>query len=143
MKWRVLLLLAVVACGSDPLEPQPPFRVSFSEEVESKGFNSQTMRHECEFSITATATGGVTGDFARWEGYDGEYRFPDGTTLTFFATPSEAINFWGSDRIATGTTQRVPRIAWDSSETFRLIYSFRFRLPSGEQRSENVFVDCL
>lgn len=117
------------------------FDITFSDSVKTKVFNSATGKNECRYAVSATATGGAPGVFALWINYDVEFRYSDGSRLLFEANLADAIDFWGSDRIITGSIQTANRIAM-SARIFDLVYTFRYSLASGEQRSTPVFIDC-
>lgn len=140
---RALFVLVLVGCGGDLVEPPPPFRIAFSQEVTSKGFNAQLQREQCNYTVTAVASGGVVGDFALWGPIDIESRFADGTIETFPIGQTEPVDFWGSDRIVTGSSVERSRFAFHSTKTFTLFHTFRYSLATGEQRSKFVTVDCL
>ena len=143
---RALFVLILMGCGGDdPVEPPPPpFRVTFSQTVNSKGFNPATNREECRFTVAVAASGGILGEFAVWVNYDEEFRYPDGTSNQFFATGAETVDFWGSSRIVTGEPSLVAnRINWHPTKKFTLFYIFRYSLMTGEQRSESISINCL
>jgi hypothetical protein len=133
-------VLVAAACGS-PSEPVLPFEVAFSSTVSAVGWNAQTARHECEFTLTAEASGGEAGDFASWLPGEGEYRWDDGSRQFFALSEVDMLDHWGSDRILTGETKQTNRIAW-SSVAFRLVYTFRFLDPTGRAVSKVLFIDC-
>ncbi len=131
--------------GSASLTVSPPaaFQVAISAVVTSKGFNATTNREECRYTVTAVASGGSSAEYALWTTYDWEFRHPDGTVQTINATQSETVDFWGSDRLVTGTSRTANRIAWHPSKKFTLFYTFRYLLTTGEQRTGTVSVDCI
>ena len=139
---RALFVLILVGCGGDLMEPSTPFLVAFSQSVTSKGFDAQLQREQCNYTFTAVASGGEVGDFALWGAIDIEFRFADGTIETPFVEQTEPVDFWGSDRIVTGSSVERSRFAF-SSKTFTLFHTFRYSLATGEQRSAFVTVDCL
>ena len=153
---RALFVLILMGCGGDtvgpssssppppppPPPPPAPFQLAFSAVVNSKGFNLVTNREECRYSVTAVASGDSSGEHALWNAYDWEFRYPDGTVQTIVATQSESVDFWGSDRLNTGSSQTANRIAWHPTTTFTLFYTFRYTLMTGEQRSRFVSIDC-
>ena len=140
---RALLVLILVGCGGDPAGPASPFGVAFSQVVNSKGFNAQMQREECDFTVTAVASGGEEGELALWGSYDVEFRYPDGTSDAFVFTQTDAVDFWGSDRIITGNSQPVNWLGWHPTKTFTLFYTFRYVLMTDEQRSESLSINCL
>ncbi len=139
---RALFVLILVGCGGDLVEPPTPFLVAFSQSVTSKGFDTQLQREQCNYTVTAVASGGEVGDFALWGSIVIEFRFADGTIETPFVEQTEPVDFWGSDRIVTGSSVERSRFAF-SSKTFTLFHTFRYSLATGEQRSAFVTVDCL
>ncbi len=120
---RALFVLILMGC-SDSTEPDPPppppppppapapFQVAISAVVTSKGFNIETNREECLYSVTGVASGGSSGEFVLWNTHDWQFRHPDGTVQTILATQSESVDFWGSDRLITGSSRTANRIAW-------------------------------
>lgn len=143
MRMLPLLLLADAACSSpsEPPPPPPPFTVAFSNVTRRAGLDPDTQRHECLFDLTATAAGGHEGDSARWLISEDEFRFNDGTRFEFTLFSTDMLDYWGSDRIATGETQVATRIA-DAAEPFDLAFTFRYEDPDFRDFSEFVFVDC-
>ena len=154
---RALFLLILMGCGGDaagpssisppppppPPPPPAPFQLAFSAVVNSKGFDPATNREECRYSVTAVASGGSSGEFALWNTYDWEFRHPDGTVQTIFATQSESVDFWGSDRLIYSSSRTANRIAWHPTKKFTLFYTFRYTLITGEQRSQFLSIDCI
>ncbi len=140
---RALFVLILVGCGGDLVEPPPPFRVAFSQSVISKGFDAQLQREQCNYTVTAVASGGEVGDFALWGSIVIEFRFADGTIDTPPVAQTEAVDFWGSDRIVAGSSVERSRFAFHPTKTFTLFHTFRYSLATGEQRSAFVTVDCL
>jgi hypothetical protein len=137
------LLLSIIALGcSDATEPEPdPFDVAFTHTVSSTGWNSQTSRHECQYTLTARASGGEADAYAGWLVSEWQFWFDNGTRSTYTLDLVDMLDYWGSDRIVTGETQRAHRIAW-SSVPFELAYTFRYLDPDGRFVSKPVFLDC-
>jgi hypothetical protein len=102
-------LIAVSGCDESPSQPQAPFQLSFSAPTSIVGdtVTGPTGGNDCRWRTTATATGGQPGDHAIWTGIEWEARDVSDNSLlgqgTF--TPAEVRDYWGSDRIVTGTTQ--------------------------------------
>ena len=150
---RALFVLILMGCSDsagpssqDPPPPPPPpapFLLAFSGAVTSKGFNATTNREECRYTVTAAASGGSAAEFALWSSYDWQFRHPDGTVQTIVATQSETVDFWGSDRLITGSSRTASRIAWHPTKKFTLFYTFRYTLITGEQRTGFVSIDCI
>ncbi len=117
--------------------------MAFSAVVTSTGFNAETNREECLYTVTGVASGGSSGEFLLWNTHDWQFRHPDGTVQTILATQSESVDFWGSDRLITGSSRTANRIAWHPTKKFTLFYTFRYLLTTGEQRTGTVSVDCI
>ena len=127
---RAVVALTVVA----------PFEVVIDNVVSEYGFNVETARFECRYTLTAQALGGLPGTQAQWLASEWTFRFLDATSSTYALSALDMVDYWGSSVIGTGVVQEARRIAWSDSE-FDLVYTLRYSVGL-ELRSNSVFVDC-
>lgn len=142
-----LAILLAVGC-SDPVEPPPPpppFVVTITDNQRVQGTRgtdeSGVPNLECSFQIDAAATGGKSGTYATWIGAGLAWRREDGRTHNTELTALEITDYFGSDRIMSGSDYQARRRAsWTAP--FRLHYTFRYLMPSGETRSHDYYMYC-
>ncbi len=141
----LLAVLFTTGCGGDsPTESVTesvvtPFAVNITASLTSESFNEVTNRFECQYILAATATGGQTGDNAAWTSGEVEIRLDSGTTQTFILSSVDMQDFWGSDRLASGTTQTATRFAFHPAGVFAMAHTFRLTFPDGSDRSISAF----
>lgn len=137
----VVWLLLIVGCGDDPVEPEPePFAVVFSDSIRSVETTTEEVR--CRFTLRAQATGGVTGDFARWTSGTGQWiDVATAQRRDFELTAADLLDYFGADRIRAGERLEATRIgSWD--RPFNLLYTIRTEMPDGSLRSSDIWVYC-
>ena len=134
----VLLATLGAACADSPVEPDTPFAISFSHSVISKGWNLETFRHECVYSVSGQASGGA---FAVWDSGDLELRYTNGSIDTSNLQAVNILDYWGSGQIKTGSLLEASRIAWGAS-SFELVHTFIYWDWKGQSTSQMVFIDC-
>ncbi|HEX7051678.1 MAG TPA: hypothetical protein VF188_15850 [Longimicrobiales bacterium] len=127
--------VAFTAAGVAPLE------IRINGAVDAFTLDAATNESRCEYTVTARAIGGETGEYAAW--LDGVLQWvkDDEVVDTDPLSEQDVIDFWGSDRIEAGETQAASYYtAWTGE--FRLFFTFRFELPSGELGSATAGVAC-
>lgn len=117
-----------------------PFRVSWAVDVSAIYSRGDTIN--CEYAIAVSASGGARGASARWRPSSGEWVDPaSNERYSFSLTTTDMLDYFGADRITTGGTLQANRIAW-WDRPFHLLHVFRYEMPDGSLRSEDVWVDC-
>lgn len=136
------VVVLVAGCGSPVDVPPPPMAISVGVVVVSSGFSKPTGRWECEYILTAIASGGEPGDFATWD--DVVIRVVDRDGLFVVIIRNTSVEkLWGVDRISTGELQSVDRwVTSASAFDFDLDYVFTLTLPDGEVRESAAVVVC-
>ena len=95
----VLLATLCAACADPPLEPDTPFGVSFSHSILDKGWNVETFRHECLYTVSAEASGGPEGAFAVWDSGDLEILCVNEPAVTSDPQPVNILDGVAAERI--------------------------------------------
>ena len=109
-RFAPLLLLAVFSCGGgDPFTPElpTPFDLTLTGPASGNGIIDAEGNRFCRFQLTAIATGGAEGTYALWT--EGEIQWYHlgvaGSTWTTNWDQEEMVNYWGSDRVTSGSTR--------------------------------------
>jgi hypothetical protein len=96
----------------------------------------------CDYTVTASATGGKVGDAARWQSANMHWRLTStGQTADNQITQAELASFFGSDRVSTDQSVTANRTAlWYGPFTLR--HEFFYTLPNGEQGRGDFLLTC-
>ena len=152
MKKALLLALMVLGC-SDPFfggsdEPIVPMTVTLSYSLTDSMYHPDRQRRECNFTLTAKASGGPDGDFAMWETSvmrRVNWSDQDDTQPQITLSPVMLQDLWGSDRIRTGetltSTQEVDGPS-GIAQGFPLEWIFRIGMSDGSHQSKTLRVNC-
>jgi hypothetical protein len=96
----------------------------------------------CDYPVTVGASGGQTGEYATWTGADLEFVLSaTQQRSSSFLSRTDLVNWFGSDRIASGGGYTATRAAFWSG-AFTLIHTFRYTMPNGETRSSLFYLFC-
>lgn len=144
MVGAVLISISSVACGGDsPTAPPPPPRFSVSITApQSVSASRNGSAWECRFQATIQATGGTSSQFATLTRVFMEARRPNGTVFTSGLV--NAVEYWGSDRVNYRSQLRSGNWGWRTLPVrqMQLVGTYNVTLPSGENQSFTVFVNC-
>jgi hypothetical protein len=143
MTAAVLAGLAAACGGTEPDQPlqvtvSAPARAAVTENSPSLG-----VRVTCQFTITARASGGAAGDYARWDGASVDIR--DGAIFRPQEpgwSTADVAAFFGAERIAAGDVQRGTARVHSNADQFGVAYEFRYRLASGEPGTTSLTTVC-
>jgi hypothetical protein len=150
-------VLVATGCGGskDTAGPeanvQPPaFKITLTPATATVGGTPGTINGQpiitCALSITATATGGATGNYARWSSAV--------VTWTLIANGAEDIynftasdlssgSWFGADSLAVGSPPVTAHLSWWDLGPYMVAISFNYRvMPSGEQKSALYMATC-
>jgi hypothetical protein len=98
-------------------------------------------RDSCNFSITASATGGAPGDYALWS-YAVQFWTLTSSGATLSNTDYNLTAWFGSDRVTASHSVTAYRYAYWSGP-FTLAITFYYTMPSLENRASTFFLTCL
>ena len=141
-----VLLLPLLGCGVDSTAVPNPFVLFITGPRSEDGTVYQNGARRCELMLTATAQGGEEGDYALWIGLEvRRFDYDEGRwTETITYVGNDIYNFWGSDRVLTGSSANSASL-WDDPDghTFQLTMTFVYQAsPTLEQRSIVHTFDC-
>lgn len=149
---RILLLSVVVitglaACGGSTEPVTPPLALTLSPDTVVVGVRAAQADGStlitCYYDIAATVSGGHAGDVIVWDGGSGYFADSTGATAsTFTLGQTDLVSWFGSDRIVTGSRVTAALHSYWSQAPFTTFFSFRYHLPTGEQRAATWRIHC-
>jgi hypothetical protein len=134
----VALLFA--ACSSPSA---PKFQITLSGPTPLHGFEtteSGDSVYQCDYQVTATATGGTAGEVATWTGGREFFQREDGRTSQ--STITDAASYWGGNAtISSGSTETGYNRAW-WNEPFQTTIFFYYSTAQEALDSASFAFDC-
>ena len=152
MNKALLLALMVLGC-SDPFfggsdEPIVPMSVTLSYALTDAMYHHDSQRWECNFTLTAKASGEHSDEFAYWETSvmrRVNWSDQDDTQPQITFSPVMLQDLWGSDRIRAGEIlTSTPEVHGPSgiAQGFLLEWIFRLGMSDGSHQSKTLRVNC-
>lgn len=144
----VLVAVLLAACSSDRTAA-PGLQVALTGPATVQGFQStdDTGRvvYRCNFTLTATATGGSPGEVATWTGGHFMFFHHDGTTSSSaVSVANEEALLGGNAGLPSGTSASGNDTFWTGTDApFRLNVVFYFSTPETATDSAVYNMTCL
>ena len=146
---RLLLFVSVVliaACGSDK-STGPQLVLTLSGPSTVQGFQdtiSAQPVYQCDFTLTATASGGSPGDAGTWTGGHDIFLHQDGTSTAHVLQASDVADLVGaSAEIPGGTAVRGNDYFYTQTDRpFQLSMVFYYSTPEASIDSTTYHMAC-